>query len=95
LVNSQLKADFFLKKLWARTILNTESLNVDIRTAIATNPDCRKFLDAGEPTNNPKWMQDINGHLCFERKIFVPNSGDLCLKVLRAKHDHILVGHPG
>jgi len=25
-----------------------ESLNTDIRIAIATNPNCRKFLDAGK-----------------------------------------------
>ena len=79
------------KKLQTETILDIEFLNADIRTATATDPNCRKFLDAGEPTDNPKWTWDINGHLCFKGKIFIPSLGDLYLKVLKAiTNGHLL-----
>jgi len=35
-------------------VLDTESLNADIKVAIATNPNCREFLDVGEPINDIK-----------------------------------------
>jgi len=95
LANLQSETGPPLKKLQAETILNMESLNIDIRTATATNPDCRKFLDTGEYTDDPKWTRNIDRHLCFEGKIFVPSLGDLHLKVLKTKHNHILAGHLG
>jgi len=35
------------------------------------------------------------GFLAFEGRIFVPNYNDSRLKVLRARHDSPLAGHPG
>ena len=83
------------KRLQATNVLDTESLLADIRTALATDPFCKEFLNKGEPTDDLKWERDVNGYLRYEGRIFVLDSGDLRLKVLKAKHDHILAGHLG
>ena len=93
--DSQLRTGPFQRKLQATIVLNTESLLANIRIATTTDPFCKEFFDAGEPTDNPKWTRDINGHLCYEERIFLLDSGDLCLKVLKAKYDHLLADHPG
>ena len=33
--------------------------------------------------------------LYYEEQLFVPDTGDLRLQVLKTKHDHVLAGHPG
>jgi len=52
--DSQLRTGPSQRKLQATIILNTESLFANIRTAMTTDPFCKEFFDAGEPTDNPK-----------------------------------------
>ena len=43
----------------------------------------------------PPWSKDENGQLFYQGRLYVPDTPDLCLWVLRTFHNHILAGHPG
>src|SRR5882724_6950558 len=45
--------------------------------------------------SDPSWTLDPDGLLCHLRCIYVPNSGNLRLRVLQYSHDHPLAGHFG
>jgi len=44
-------------------------------------------------TLNPRWSTDETGYLCLNGRMYIPKADDLCLRVLRYKHDHPLSGH--
>ena len=71
------------------------ALNSDIRKAILSNQAYWNYLISPELQEDTRWTIDINGNLCFQGRIFVPETEDLRLRVLQAKHDHVLAGHPG
>ena len=52
-------------------------------------------MEPSQQTTSLLWTLDQKGTLYFGKKIFVPDIGDLQLRVLRLKHDHILAGHLG
>ena len=83
------------RKLRAAIILNTEMLNSDIKKAVMMDQALTRHLNTTKPPEDARWTTDINGHLRFEGQIFVPEVKDLRLCVLKAKHDHVLAGHPG
>ena len=55
----------------------------------------KNYLNPPDSPDNASWEVNINRHLCFEERIFIPNLKDLHLHVLRSKHNHLLVGHLG
>ena len=70
------------------------------------HPTCRYKLQENPPAYNAirrdprlrvknaiSWSP--GGFLLFENKIYVPDHGDLRLRVLHARHDSTLAGHPG
>ena len=83
------------RKLRAATLLDTEALNSDIKTTVMTDQTYKDYLGNTRPSGDTRWTRDVNGHLRFEGQIFVPDAKDLWLCILRAKHDHVLAGHPG
>jgi len=54
-----------------------------------------KFLGMSLTKLPPPWSKDKNGWLSYQGRLYVPDAPDLCLRVLRTFHDHILAGHPG
>ncbi|KAL7281616.1 LOW QUALITY PROTEIN: hypothetical protein ACG7TL_004933 [Trametes sanguinea] len=83
--------------LRATFLLDSEQLWSDIKSAQSSpNPD-PKLAAARRlaAENNPKWTQDEDGLLRLNGRIYVPNSKDLGLQVLRAYHDHPKAGHWG
>jgi len=76
------------------TLLNMETLNSDIKTVVITDQTYKNYLNSPNSLDNASWEVNINGHLCFEERIFVPDLKDLHLCMLRSKHDHLLAGHP-
>jgi len=41
------------------------------------------------------WTEEEDGMRYYEGQVYVPDTGDLCLQVLKSNHDHVLAGHPG
>ena len=68
-----------------------EQLNLDILSTLPDNPLYIAHLK--EP--KPHWSVTPDGFLHHNSLIYIPDSNDLWLRVLRYKHDHILSGHPG
>ena len=49
----------------------------------------------GGTTEDFRWTRGEDGILYYEGQLFVPNTDDLRLQVLKANHDHVLAGHLG
>jgi len=71
-------------------LLDAKTLNSDIKTAVMVDQTYKNYLNPPDSLDNTSWEVDINGYLCFEGQIFIPNLKDLCLHVLRSKHDYLL-----
>jgi len=77
--------------LRATVIMDQEQLNSDILSALPADP----LYIAHQKEPQPKWSVTDDGFLRYDKLIYIPDSNDLRLRVLRYKHDHILSGHPG
>ena len=83
--------ELLMPVLRATVIMHQEQLNSDILSAL---PDDPLFL-AHQKEPQPCWYITLDGFLCHDNLIYIPDSNDLRLRVLCYKHDHILSGHPG
>ena len=75
--------------------LDRESLHRDIKGATLANPELTRQLESMTSPGDDRWLVNASGLLCWEGRVFVLEGQDLCLWVLRAKHDHVLAGHFG
>ena len=75
--------------LRAAFVIDTGLLLDEIRAALATDHDILSKLDL------PRWTKDDTGLIRCDGRIYVPDTGDLRLRVLRMKHDHPTAGHFG
>jgi len=82
-------------RLQAATLLDTETLNSDIKAAVIVDQTYKNYLNPPDSPDNASWEVNINRHLHFEGQIFIPDLKDLHLRVLRSKYDYLLAGHPG
>src|SRR6266850_668260 len=73
-------------------IMDAERLHSDIRSQLREDPVSAEHLDN---QSDPKWTLDPDGLLRHLGRIYVPNSGNLRLRVLQHSHDHPLAGHFG
>jgi hypothetical protein len=73
------------------SLMDVEKLHKDIQAGYASDPITSTQLP--NPTD-PKWKL-TNSLLLLNDRIYVPDVPDLCLGVLRHKHDHPLSGHFG
>ena len=82
---------FYTPVLWASFIMDIQSLHSDIRSALRDDPAISEHL------SNPihRWSKDPKGLLHLDNRIYVPDVGDLRLKVLQHNHDHPVAGHFG
>ncbi|KIN98909.1 hypothetical protein M404DRAFT_30877 [Pisolithus tinctorius Marx 270] len=76
--------------LHAAMVFDVECLHSNIVSTLPSDPVSTSHVPT--PTK-PQWSLDSNGLLCLDSHIFVPDIDDLCLQVLRLKHDHPLAGH--
>ena len=91
-ISTSLRATQLLNPvLRATVIMDQEQLNSDILSALPADP----LFIAHQKEPQPKWSVTDDGFLRQNNLIYIPDSGDLRLRVLRNKHDHILSGHPG
>ena len=71
--------------------MDIQSLHSDIRSALRHNPAISEHLS----NLIHRWSKEPEGLLCLDNRIYVPDVGDLWLKVLQHNHDHPVTGHFG
>jgi Integrase zinc binding domain len=91
LSTSLLATELLTPALWAAVIMDQEQLNSNIKSALSDDPIYKAHL------NDPqtRWSVNSEGFLLHDNLVYVPDSNDLRLCILRFKHDHIISGHPG
>ena len=72
--------------------MDVERLHADILTALPSDPITKAHLS---DTSSSRWSTNETGYLCLDGRMYIPETDDLCLHVLRYKHDHPLSGHFG
>ena len=92
LASSLRASDLAIPVLRASVLMDIEQLHIDILAALPDDPVARKHLP--DPSD-PRWLTDDSGFLRCDNRIYVPESNDLRLRVLRNTHDHPLSGHFG
>jgi hypothetical protein len=95
--NEQLSASLRATSLYTTTlrsaaIIDSDKLLQDIRAAYYSDPIAAKHLT---DTTDSKWTLSDDGTLLLNDRIYVPDHGELRLRVLQSKHDHPLSGHLG
>ena len=83
--------DLMTPVLRVTVIMDQEQLNSDILAALPNDP---LFL-AHQTEPKPRWSVTPDRFFRHDNLIYIPDSNNLWLRVLRYKHDHILSGHPG
>ena len=78
--------------LRAVAIMDIETLHSDILTTLPSDPIAQAHVS---DTAESRWSVDESGFLWLDRRIYIPDIEDLCLRVLRNKHDHPISGHYG
>ena len=74
-------------------MFDIENLHNDILSSLPSDPLAAIHLSTKAPDS--RWSVDSDGFLRLDGCIYVPDSDDLHLQVLRYKHDHPLSGHFG
>jgi len=72
--------------------MDVETLHSDILSALPSDPIAQVHLT--DPLDSC-WSTDEAGFLRLDGCIYIPDLDDLCLRVLRYRHDHPLAGHFG
>ena len=78
--------------LRAVAIMDIEKLHSDILSALPSDPIAQTHL---KDTSQLQWCVDDAGFLCLDNQIYIADSDDLRLRLLRYEHDHPLAGHFG
>jgi len=79
----------------AATVTNLQSLISDIKEAQESDKSHTNPLMNGGITGDHRWTRGEDDMLYYEGQVFVPDTGNFRLQVLKTKHDHVLAGHPG
>ena len=92
-LTSSLRATYLLEPiLHAASLIDVDQLHKDILSALSLDPVATKHMS---DTSNPRWSVNSDGFLCLDSRIYIPDTNDLRLRLLRFKHDHPLTGHFG
>ena len=106
LLASSLRASSYAKPiLCAVNIMDIEQLHKDIYTAQQSDQHCKDIIinitnpespeSPESPDPEPRWSLDDQQLLCYDNRIWIPDTDDLQLRILLNKHDHLLSGHYG
>jgi hypothetical protein len=79
------------------TLLDMEALHSDILTRLASDTAAQIHLESlhQAPPPDSKWSISTMGFLLYKGAVFVLNDRDLWTRMLKACHNHPLMGHPG
>ena len=100
---SSLRASSYAEPiLRAVNIMDIDQLHKDIYTAQRSDQHCEDIITnitnpkSPESSNpKPQWSLDDQQLLCYDNRIWIPDTDDLWLRILLNKHDHLLSGHYG
>src|SRR6202040_4248031 len=98
-----LRASSYAKPiLCAVNIMDINQLHKNIYTAQQSNQHCKDIItnitNPESPKSSdpePRWSLDDQQLLCYDNRIWIPDTDDLRLRILLNKHDHLLSGHYG
>jgi len=95
--NEQLALSLRASTLWlpalrGSLIMDTKRLQADIVSSLQSNLTTLEHLSSNA---DPRWTTSPDGLLRLDDRIYVPDSGDLRLRILQYSHDHPLAGHFG
>jgi len=76
--------------LCTAVLMDVEQLHKDILSTLPNDPT--RSVCMSDPPDN-RWTVDDSGFLCCDNHIYIPESNDLRLRILRNTHDHPLSGH--
>jgi len=76
-------------------VIDHQSLLSDIKEAQRSDQSQLKPpVDRGNLEDH-RWTKEEDGMRYYEGQVYVPDTGDLRLQVLKSNHNHVLAGHPG
>ena len=75
-------------------MVDVDAIHKDILSALPSDTSISQYLSAPIPADSHCSLS-VDGLLRLDNCIYVPNVNDLCLHILRYKHDHPLSGHFG
>ena len=78
----------------AATVTDLQSLISDIKEAQESDQSYTNPLMNGGMTDDHCWTRGKDNMLYYEGQVFIPDTGNFRLQVLKNKHDHVLAGHP-
>src|SRR4029077_11909890 len=78
----------------ASSLVDVDNIHRDIISALPHDPSVAEYLTDPIPEDS-RWSRDTNGLLRLDNRVYVPDTDDLRLRILRYKHDHPLSGHFG
>jgi len=81
--------------LQASIVMDIEALHDAIQSSYEFDSEAVVGLAFAHDATKPRWSIGSDGLLRLDNRIYVPNTGDLRLQVLRYFHDHPLSGHFG
>ena len=80
--------------LQASSMVDVDAIHKDILSTLPSDTSISLYLSAPVPADSC-WSLGADGLLRLDNCIYVPDVNDLCLWILRYKHDHPLSGHFG
>ena len=75
--------------------MDVDKLNKEIISALDTDKTVQSSLADIHNKQYSRWSKDTFGFVQIDGRIYVPLSGNLCLYVLHAYHDHPVSGQFG
>ena len=75
--------------------MDVEQLNKDILSTLSADDSVKSYKADSDNPKYSSWTTDYEGYVRIDQRIYVPDSGDLRLRVLCYFHDHPVSGHYG
>ena len=80
--------------LRASSMVDVDAIHKDILSTLPSNTSISPYLSDPIPADS-RWSLGADSLLRLDNHIYIPDINDLCLRILRYKHDHPLSRHFG
>ena len=97
-LTTSLHASYLLPPvLRAVHLTDTPAIHTDILSVLPANSYAQDIITdlQSEAPAKVGWSLDNSGYLWKDGRLYVPDVKDLCLRILKDSHDHLLAGHLG
>ena len=75
-------------------MVDIDAIHKDILSTLPSDTSISQYLSTPIPADS-HWSLSADGLVRLDNHIYVPNINNLCLQILRYKHDHLLSRHFG